>query len=145
VELMIVELGEGAVHLGREGLWVRHLVDNVYVLDNIPSYAYGIDCNDEVYAEPVGDDLVFKGIRDRKGHSVYRVAFDMKNLDSLNYINEFLENIKNFGCHFEGCGGRLFAIDVSPGVDVHSLYKYLQNGDDKGLWEFEEGHYGTRS
>ncbi|WP_247878726.1 DUF4265 domain-containing protein [Niveispirillum sp. SYP-B3756] len=142
---MIVELAEGAPQLGREGLWVRHLVDNVYVLDNIPFYAYGIACNDEVYAEPVGSDLVFKGIRGRKGHSVYRVAFDMENLDSPNDINEFLENIKNFGCSFEGCDGRLFAIDVPLGVDVHSLYKYFQNGEDKGLWEFEEGHYGTRS
>lgn len=37
--------------------------------------------------------------------------------------------------------GRLYAIDISPGVDIARVYKIMEELENQGVWEFEEGHY----
>ena len=126
-----------------EGIWVRRVGGDIYKVDNIPFYATGIGCGDEVIARAIDGRLVFQRVQHHSGHSTYRVIFK-KEMRGTSKVTEFLNRVKNFGCSYEGLDGWLFAIDVPPTGDIHQLYHWLETGEVRGDWEFEEGFYGTR-
>ena len=142
-EKMDVKLDPSAWHgQGWEGLWVEHVAGDVYRVDNIPFYAYGMSSEDEVVARRSEGHLIFEKVSRHRGHSTYRLIAKSKNGAKPN-LAEIEAGIKSFGCSFEGMDGRLYAIDVPPGADIHGLYRWLEGGVSRDDWDFEEGHYGT--
>lgn len=142
-EKMDVKLEPNAWHgQGWEGLWVEHITDDIYRVDNIPFYAHGISSEDDVVAHRIDGRLLFKKVYRRGGHSTYRLLVQSGS-DKVPNIDAIESAIKKFGCSFEGLDKRLYAIDVPPGADIHSLYRWLDDGETRGYWIFEEGHYET--
>lgn len=116
--------------------------DGLFMLDNSPFYAYGISFGDIFEAQQKEGALYFQEVIRRGGHSTYRVKLQVgaAHEDFMRAWDE----LQRLGCSFEGTGGnsrRLYAIDVPPEADVVAVYNYLQQQEDKGIWEFEEAHY----
>lgn len=129
-----------------ENMHAKGLLNGNFILDNIPFHAYGISCGDEFSATSESGRFVFKEVVRRGGSSTYRVR-----LPEGKTHDDFLKYwppLAALGCSFEGSGldqQRLYAIDVPAGSDVSAVYDILEQGEQDGHWEFEEGHYQSAS
>lgn len=125
-----------------ENLHTRLVSRKGYILDNSPFYAYDVSYGDTVAAEHKSGRLLFRSVEERGGHSTYRVKLaDRRNHDE--FLTSF-DNMKALGCTFEGSGAvnrKLYAIDVPPSADVGKIYELLEEGEERGEWEFEEAHF----
>lgn len=138
VSFPISNAGEGQI----ERLHAVRIGENRFILDNSPFYVYGISCCDEFEADYIEGDFIFSHVVSRGGHSTYRVKIPSGKEHS--YFMKFWEEFAKAGCTFEGSSmnvNRLYSIDVPPGADIHKIYQRMQEIEDQGIWEFEEGHY----
>lgn len=113
-----------------------------YVLDNSPFYAYGVSFGDTIEATKEDGELVFSQVVVRGGHSTYRIKLAAGH-DHEFFLNHWSE-LEKMGCTYEGSSAsaeRLYAVDIPPGVDVRAVYRLLEQGEESGIWEFEEAHY----
>jgi hypothetical protein len=126
-----------------ENMHAMALPDGIFRLENIPFHAHGISFGDEFRVKVADGRLFFDEVTRRGGHSTYRLR-----LPGGVTHEQFLKLWQPFakeGCSFEGSSAGqqpLYALDIPRGVDVHAVYEKLAEGEDRGLWEFEEGHYG---
>ena len=125
-----------------ENLHSRRINADDYIIDNSPFYVYDISHGDTVTVEHRSGRVLFVSVKERGGHSTYRLR-----LASGQTHNQFLissEQIRAHGCTFEGSGAgdqRLYAIDVPPAADIRKIYSLLEEGEERGEWEFEEAHF----
>lgn len=125
-----------------ENLHAKRIRDSVYILDNSPFYAYGVSYGDEVKANPVDGRNTFDSVMRRGGHSTYRVK--LATGQSHNDFMRAFEKLEKLGCTFEGTGSgsrRLYTIDLVPEAKVEEVYRILEDGEEAGIWEFEEAHF----
>ncbi|KAA8996315.1 DUF4265 domain-containing protein [Stenotrophomonas cyclobalanopsidis] len=132
------ELDDGGV----EVMHARALSNDVFVLDNIPFYAYGVSCGDVVTVRCIDDGLVFVAVAERGGHSTYRVKMAASAMHDT-FLARWAE-LERLGCSYEGSNVNnrlLYALDVPPGAPLNKIYKILEQGEADGVWDFEEGDY----
>jgi hypothetical protein len=130
--------GESVCHT--ESLWARPEGDGRYRLCNSPFYAFGVSFEDVVFARDVDGLLMFTGVAATSGHSTYRLSLNDVDRELLEAA---LANLNSLGCTYEQ--GPYLALDVPPESDIHRVYALLEEGEARGLWEFEEGHCGHPS
>lgn len=127
-----------------ETMFAQPLPSGHYRIDNSPFHVYGVSNGDTVSAAPDQDGrLVFTDVVQRGGHSTYRVRLPPGQGPSC-----FLKHwpaLLALGCSFEGADGRLYAIDLPPGVPVEAVYALLAQVEQAGVWEFEEAHYASQT
>jgi Domain of unknown function (DUF4265) len=129
-----------------ENMHAEPLFDDTFRLKNSPFYFYGISFGDVFSVKVEEGRLFFSNVTARGGHSTYRVKLPPGK--SHDHFLEFWNSLEKLGCTFEGTGAnerRLYAIDIPPGADVNTIYRLLQEGEEAGNWEFEEGHYAGNS
>ena len=51
-----------------------------------------------------------------------------------------MQRLEGLGCTFEKATARLYAVDVPKESDIDAVYRALEQGEEAGAWEFEEGH-----
>lgn len=122
-----------------ESLWATPEGDGRYRLLNSPFYAYGVSFDDVVFAKKIGRRLFFHGLSTASGRSTYRLLLETAR-NKLQPIKARLSRLNELGCTYEV--GPVLALDVPPAADIHRVYRLLEEGEAKGLWEFEEGHCG---
>jgi hypothetical protein len=124
-----------------ETMWAIPQDDGTYIVDNSPFETYGISVGDKISVESESGELRFKRVVLRGGHSTYRVKLN-KGADHSHFL-KYWPQLALFGCSYEGMGGlrRLYSIDVPNSSSVDDVYKYLEEVEMKGGWEFEEAHY----
>lgn len=125
-----------------ENLHSHKVTATDYVIDNSPFYAYDISWGDTVVTERKSGRLLFKSVKDRGGHSTYRVRM-ADGRDHDQFLMKF-DEMRVLGCTFEGSGAehrRLYSIDVPPSADIKRIYSLLEEGEECGDWEFEEAHF----
>jgi len=116
--------------------------DGSYLLDNSPFYAFGISFEDLFSAVPQEGELVFSKVISRGGHSTYRIKLSVGR-DHAFFLKHW-SGLEKLGCTYEGSSaslGRLYSIDIPPGVDVFEVYRLLEQGEQNNIWNFEEAHY----
>ncbi|MGB0930283.1 MAG: DUF4265 domain-containing protein [Chitinophagales bacterium] len=84
-------------------------------------------------AEEIDGVLEAIEIIEESGHSTVRVLFLA---DKLKEVSSFLEKK---GCSFEKGFDKFIAIDIPPKVDYQPIKEYLEEGEQKGFWEYDEG------
>ena len=127
--------------VGSERLWAEELSPGKFKLRNSPFYARGVSLADVVsttWAADGGNDFVAAVARG--GHSTYRI-FAKHDVESSDFL-ETWRLLERIGCTFEKATGHLIAVDVPATTDIHETYRLLQLGEERGAWEFEEGHCG---
>lgn len=124
-----------------ESVWAEEKGNGLYRMDNVPFYAYGVSYNDLIEAKVnKNGELIFRQVVEHSGHSTYRF-FVNKGIDRGKF-NEYWEKLEKHGCTYEKGFGTLYAVDVPPQANIEEVYKILEEGEKKGIWGFEEAHFG---
>ena len=121
---------------GGESLWVRSLGGDLYEIDNVQFYAYGINYLDVVRATEDAPHLkpsVREVIRP-SGHSTIRVSFDKLPRERQ---AEILEQLKPFDASYERATSSLVAIDITPAGNVWKVRELLDDLEAAGLLFYE--------
>lgn len=128
-----------------ESVWAERLSGNRFRILNNPFFKFGVSYEDEVEAEPDGAVFRFIKVVHRSGRSTYRVILQ----GGLTINDEqFIERWQAFregGCTYESANEKYISIDMPGKADVASLYSLLEDGENAGVWVFEEGHYAGSS
>ena len=141
-----VELPESDWHnYGSETLWATPIEGDIYQIDNVPVFAYGLACGDKVRVVieegrgfPIVEEVVSGG-----GHSTYRLMMpNQRGAENNPEFDKYWKPLEEIGCSFEGYDATVIAIDVPPQTDIYKAYNLLQAGEDNEVWSFEEGHCG---
>jgi len=118
------------------------LGNGIYQVENSPFHAFNISFGDKIDVIGESNDLTFKSVVSRGGHSTYRVRLPIG--QNHDYFLEHWTELEALGCSYEGSSldqRYLYAIDIPPAVDVAHVYRLLEDGESSGNWEFEEAHY----
>jgi hypothetical protein len=117
-----------------EGLWTRPLGEGLFQIDNIPFFARGIAWGDIVSALRVEQELRFQEVVKPSGHSTLRlIIHDEKDIPS---VQAWLEQR---GCSIERSHiPGLIAVDVPPTVPMATLKPFLDEGEARERWGYEE-------
>lgn len=117
-----------------ESLWANRLPDGLYEIDNIPFFVRGVSRGDRVSVEKRGEENHFEKLVKAGGHSTMRViVYDKAHVDDL------CKKLESMGCLWEQSHiPTLIAIDLPPNVDVSTVTEYLQHGEDREQWSYEE-------
>lgn len=115
-----------------ESMWASKMGEH-YRIENIPFLIRDIAFHDVVKAEEVDGILEATGIVEESGHSTVRIFFLS---DKLKEVRAFL---KNQGCGSEKGSDKFIAVDIPPEVEYKLIKEYLEKGEEKGFWEYEEG------
>jgi len=118
-----------------ESVWAVPLGGGKYRLDNIPFFVRGVSSEDVVSATERGGALFYAGLSSEGGHSTVRVL--IADPDATERVRE---ELRARGCSSEGTGiPGLIAVDVPPAVSYRELRQFLDEGERRGRWEYEEG------
>jgi Domain of unknown function (DUF4265) len=129
-----------------EGIWVK-LVKAlpphraIVEVRNIPSSTRSLSFGDKISVVYNEGRVKFEAIVERGGHSTYLVFIENKSLDA----SRMLDALKAMGCVWEEGphrGGKLYAVDVPPEVNVHDVHEILDKGRREGHWFCQEGYVG---
>ena len=116
-----------------ESLWADK-IGEYYQIDNIPFFAKNIAVGDIVSIEEDGGELFFDALVQASGHSVVRVLFN-----DAHQIKSFGEQIIKLGCSWEGNHIKtLISIDIPKNVDYSIVRNFLEEGENRGKWEYQE-------
>ncbi|WP_068311833.1 DUF4265 domain-containing protein [Polycladidibacter hongkongensis] len=121
-----------------EQVWASAVGDGRYKLENTPFFAHGLALGDVVRARKSKGKLLFEAVMTPSGHATYRIIIEDE--ASPEEVNQFWGRLDALGCTCEDIEGDLplFSIDVPPGIDLDTVRARLQEGEDYGVWSFEE-------
>lgn len=130
-----------------ELLWAEPLKDShdgfTLRIKNSPGYAFGLSYLDVVRAVPSADgSYEFKEVIQRGGHSTYMLLVPIERP----HFEEFWKRLNDLGCTYESSrveGAKtLFSVDIPGDTDIYKVYDVLKEGEEKRIWDFQEGHVG---
>lgn len=140
LEKVLFELGENTWHgYSTETLWAERVGPGLFRLANVPFYAKGVSYDDVVAATDDGPRIVFRSVQQPSGHSTYRLI--TKGGVQTPRFQLRWRPLERLGCTYEFADD-LIAVDVPAATDIHAVYEVLEQGEDSGDWDFEEGHCG---
>ena len=135
------EVQDGWPPVPYETLWAERAEANLYRIDNVPFFVYGIAYRDLVEVMPKAPEETvfwFHRVVRRSGHSTYRIM--LRDSQNKTIFNVWWAKLGDIGCTYESADGRLLAIDMPPHVDARAAYTILQDGCEQDIWDFEEGY-----
>lgn len=118
--------------------------EGVYKLENSPFFVSDVSFRDWVAASRVEGKLLFDKVIVRSGHSTYRILLKDAEQNQKRWYEYWLK-LQSVGCTYEenrSLNLPMLTVDVPAEVDIYSVYRLLQDGEEAGVWEFEEGHCG---
>jgi hypothetical protein len=119
-----------------ESVWAEGISIDTFRIDNLPFYAYGISYNDIVSAKIVDNIFVVDELISHGGHSTFRVFFtEIGNSDQ----ELLFKNLNKLGATIERATAQLIAIDVPPNANLQLITELLKDGENRGVWNYEEG------
>ena len=118
---------------GIEGAWSKPQ-GKFFVLDNILFYAKEYSWGNVIDVEKEGDKLYAKNLVRESGHSTIRVL-----LSDPQAVSRIRSDVSQMGCSPELSNMKnLISIDVPPSLSYDALITYLNKGEEKEEWEYEE-------
>ncbi len=123
--------------IGGESLWAEALGGDRYRLRNVPFYAYGLNFEDVVIAEPRAEPQIPEiiSVVERSGNETLRLYFD----ESVSREEQIvlLEGICVIGASYERADETFVAIDINQRGKYVDVYDHLQSLEDSGKLSFE--------
>jgi hypothetical protein len=113
---------------------------DLYRLDNVPFYVYGVSYKDVVRARKADSLFEFRKVEERGGHSTYRIF--LVNDSTRSRFKEYWKALERLVCSYEKGTEILIAMDVPLEADIYKAYQVLEKGEEDGIWDFEEGYCG---
>lgn len=123
--------------------WAKRVGLNLYELDNLPWYAYGVSCGDVVEAVSSEGGLPeVQHVVRKSGNRTIRVVLDPP-IPETEGSHPLLESLAALGCSYEGMNRRYFAINIPPEVSLPAVCELVTTSGQN--WEhadptFEQLH-----
>jgi len=123
--------------IGGESLWATPLGNDLFRIENVPFFAYGLNFLDIVHATPDSDGLVFeiRKVVTPSGRRTYRAKFKKEVVREKQV--ELLASLEVFGAKYERADSRNVAIDIEPTGDHLAVFKQLETYELDGYLAFE--------
>ncbi len=111
--------------------------NNLYKIENVPFYAYGVNFHDIVRAIPNTPDSQPEVIEVVKysGHRTLRVFF--KKHISRDQQEEYLSTLASLTISYERMNSIYFSLDMQPNGDYQAVFDHLVALEEKDILEFE--------
>ncbi|MCY4763328.1 DUF4265 domain-containing protein [Klebsiella aerogenes] len=134
VTFKLIRDEDGYPPVSYESIWVKKDIDGDYVLDNIPTYIYGVSKSDKISFHDENGELIVDGIKNRNGHSTLRVyVFDKANL--IGIINK----IRELGANTSSSStSTYFSIDITPDISFDLIDSYLSGLLSNEILDYED-------
>ena len=123
--------------IGGESMWATPLGNDLYRLENVPFYAYGLNYHDVVRATADSEELKpeVRELVETSGHRTFRIYFE-KTTDKEKH-NDILNSLKDFALSFEQANDIYYALDMEPEGDYNAAYDRLDDLEQEGILGFE--------
>ena len=118
---------------GSETMWAEPLGDDLFKVNNVPFFAYGISNGDVVRCK---EREVIEVVRP-SGNRTLRVKFN--NTLTQEQMQAIYEAIVGLGGEVEPGFPGLISINVPPAVDYDTLVSFLEGSDHADMLAFETG------
>jgi hypothetical protein len=118
-----------------ESLWCNKDGEN-YIIDNIPFVAKRVSLGDTIKVEYDADDkaFYFDDFVSVSGNTTVRLYFD-----DANSIEDVRRKLNEQGCDGEiFLARKILAVNVPSKIDYRPIKKFLDEGEQQGLWTYEE-------
>ena len=137
VKIKIMLPGSDWYTFKAETVWATPLGENLYRIDNTPFFADNISYHDVVFAIGHEGYLLFKSVRQRSGHSTYRVM-PAKEV-SVEAVTTYLETLKELGCTCGVFKSHHLSLNVPAGLAAQADI-LLNVGEEEGILIYEASH-----
>ena len=123
--------------IGGESMWAKPLGDNLYQIENVPFYAYGLNYKDIVLATPDSEGVIpeIRKLIEPSGHRTFRLFFE-KHVNKGEQ-EEILNSMKNLKISAERCNSIYIALDLKSDGNYHAVYDKLEELLKKNIIGFE--------
>jgi Domain of unknown function (DUF4265) len=123
-----------------ESVWADSGQNGTFILRNVPIFAKGLSYGDTVKTKTEDGIPVFEDVVQRGGHSTYRI-YSKSDRQSPEVL-DVLRTLKKLHCDIEPATDKIVGLDVLPGADIYEVYRVLDDAEQAGILEFQEGHCG---
>lgn len=123
--------------IGGESMWAEPLGNDLYKIENIPFYAYGLNFHDVVRATADSDELKpeIRELVEPSGHRTFRVFFE-KHLERSEQ-EEVLNSMKDLTISYERANSTYFALDMKPEGNYQVVFDRLDELEQQNILGFE--------
>jgi hypothetical protein len=123
--------------IGGESMWAEPLGDDLYKIQNVPFYAYGLNFHDVVRATSDSDELIpeIRELIEPSGHRTFRVFF--KKHIERDRQEDILNSLKDLTISYERANAIYFALDMQPDGDYQAVFNRLEDLEQQNLIGFE--------
>ncbi|MFV1884065.1 MAG: DUF4265 domain-containing protein [Balneola sp.] len=123
--------------IGGETMWATPLGKDLYKLENVPFYAYGLNFHDIVKATPDSGDTIpeIREVVEYSGHRTFRVFFSKEIERSAQ--EEILESMKDLAISYESANGIYYSLDMQPTGDYQAVFDRLDELEKENILGFE--------
>jgi hypothetical protein len=117
---------DGYPPVSHESVWGKNNGKDVYILDNLPYYIYGVSKGDTLLAKSIDSELCAIAVVLQGGHSLLRVFVEQPELKA-----KILQDLRGFGAICSPTSGlSLFPVDIPPQVNFKEIDQYLSECSD---------------
>ncbi|MBW1296375.1 DUF4265 domain-containing protein [Aquimarina litoralis] len=123
--------------IGGESFWATPLGNDLFRLENVPFYAYGLNFHDVVKATSDSDELIpeIRELVELSGHRTFRVFFE-KSIDRQNQ-ETILDSMKELTISYERANGIFFSLDMQPNGNYQDVFDRLDELEKENILGFE--------
>ena len=123
--------------IGGETMWATPLGKDLYKLENVPFYAYGLNFHDIVKATPDSGDTIpeIREVVEYSGHRTFRVFFSKEIERSAQ--EEILESMKDLAISYKSANGIYYSLDMQPTGDYQAVFDRLDELEKENILGFE--------
>lgn len=123
--------------IGGESLWATPIGNDLYKIENIPFYAYGLNFHDVVRATPDSEEFIpeIREVVKVSGHKTFRVFFK-KHIDRVQQ-EKILDTLSEFTISYERCNKIYFSLDMQPSGDYQKVFDRLDELEKENVLGFE--------
>ena len=122
---------------GGESMWAIRLDKDLYKIDNVPFYAYGLNFRDIVQVDSTDSEkkpVVLKVV-EPSGHETIRVIFPKGFAKTKQ--EPVIDELKQMGVEVERAFENYVALDIPPEVDYDSVRDKLDEFQANDILEYE--------
>ena len=123
--------------IGGESMWAEPLGNDLYKIENVPFYAYGLNFHDVVRATADSDELKpeIRELVEQSGHRTFRVFF--KKHVERDQQEEILNSMNDLTISYERANDVFFSLDMQPEGDYEAIFDRLDELEQENLLGFE--------
>lgn len=123
--------------IGGESFWATPLGNDLYRLENVPFYAYGLNFHDVVKATSDSDELIpeIRELVESSGHRTFRVFFD-KSIDKQNQ-EKILDSLRELSISYERANDIYLSLDMQANGNYQAVFDRLDELEKENILGFE--------